>query len=255
ADPIGGHRVRRGVRGARRRRRPVHPSDRRRRQHRWRRQDHDLADYRLTSMWGGTYMRGLMLAIALLGAAAWNAAMAAPMQLFVGEIKVLELDPIERVAVGNSALLSTSLQKNGQLLLLAEQPGNTHIRIWFEDGREAQYQVNIHAQDLVNTARALGEIVESMKGLKVEVVGEQVLLRGELYPEYAPLIERVLKKFPDVVNLTNAADKIVGEMLTGVPGLSVSIVGEHVVLRGEYESRHQPVIDAVLKKFPDVVNL
>lgn len=66
-----------------------------------------------------------------------------PLRMFVGEVKVLKLKPIERVAVGNSALLSTSLLKNGQLLILAEGQGDTHMHLWYEDGKEAHFQINI----------------------------------------------------------------------------------------------------------------
>ncbi len=61
-----------------------------------------------------------------------------PLRMFVGEVKVLKLKPIERVAVGNSALL-----KNGQLLILAEGQGDTHMHLWYEDGKEAHFQINI----------------------------------------------------------------------------------------------------------------
>ncbi len=183
------------------------------------------------------------------------AAVAAPEQMFVGEIRVMKLAPIERVAVGNSSILSTSLLKNGQLLILAETAGNTDVRIWFEDGRESQFQVNVHENDLANSARALNEIFANIKGIKAENVGEQVVLRGELYPEYAPIVEKVLEKFPNVINLTNAADKIIGQMLQGIDGTNVGIVGKHVVLRGEFDPKHQPVIDEILKRFPDLVNL
>ena len=62
-------------------------------------------------------------------------------------------------------------------------------------------------------------------------------------------------KFPNVINLTNAADKIVGEMLAGIDGLKVGIVGGYVVLRGDFDPKFQPVVDEILKRFPDVVNL
>jgi pilus assembly protein CpaC len=54
-----------------------------------------------------------------------SSAMAADYRLFVGEIKTLVLKtPIERVAVGNGSLVSTSILNNGNLLVLAESEGD-----------------------------------------------------------------------------------------------------------------------------------
>lgn len=64
-------------------------------------------------------------------------------ELYVGEIKILEVDDIERIAVGNSALLSTSLLNNGQLLLIAEKEGDSNVHIWFKNGKEMDYAVHI----------------------------------------------------------------------------------------------------------------
>ena len=56
--------------------------------------------------------------------------------LFVGEIKIIEVGSIDRVAVGNAGLLSTSMLDNGQLLLLAEKEGETTVHIWYTDGAD-----------------------------------------------------------------------------------------------------------------------
>lgn len=86
-------------------------------------------------------------------------------------------------------------------------------------------------------------------------MGEQVVVHGELYPEYALMVKKVLEKFPNVINLTNAADNVVRELLKGTEGSDVSVGGEHVVLRGEFDPKYQPVLEAVMKKFPDLLNL
>ena len=56
--------------------------------------------------------------------------------LYVGEIKILKVGDIERIAVGNSGILSTSMLNNGQLLLIGEAAGDSNVHIWFKDGSE-----------------------------------------------------------------------------------------------------------------------
>ncbi|HHJ11678.1 MAG TPA: hypothetical protein ENK00_00735, partial [Chromatiales bacterium] len=55
--------------------------------------------------------------------------------LYVGEVRVLNVTDIERVAVGNGKLLSTQILKNGQLVILPEKPGMTQVYIWDSKGR------------------------------------------------------------------------------------------------------------------------
>lgn len=47
------------------------------------------------------------------------------LKLYKGEVKVLRIGDVDRVAVGNGKLLSTSITKKGQLIILAEKAGET----------------------------------------------------------------------------------------------------------------------------------
>ncbi|HEY3486553.1 MAG TPA: pilus assembly protein N-terminal domain-containing protein, partial [Gammaproteobacteria bacterium] len=69
------------------------------------------------------------------------------MQLYVGEVKVLKVGGVDRVAVGNGDLLSTSILKNGQLIILAEAEGETQLHIWTTDKKERQIKVTISKSD------------------------------------------------------------------------------------------------------------
>ena len=60
-------------------------------------------------------MRKVIFAIVIMTISA-AAAANQRVTMYVGEIKLMRLSPIERVAVGQSAILSTSLLQNGQLL-------------------------------------------------------------------------------------------------------------------------------------------
>ena len=44
-------------------------------------------------------------------------------ELYVGEIEILKVNDIKRIAVGNAGLVSTSMLNNGQLLVIGEAPG------------------------------------------------------------------------------------------------------------------------------------
>jgi pilus assembly protein CpaC len=67
--------------------------------------------------------------------------------MFVGEIKVLEdLNP-DRVAIGNGKLIKAQILPKSQLLLIAENPGSTSLTLWHKDGSTSHFNIRISETD------------------------------------------------------------------------------------------------------------
>jgi len=199
-------------------------------------------------------MRKVIFAIVIM---AVSAAAGANQRLIisVGEIKLLRLNPIERVAVGQTSVLSTSLLKNGQLLLLGEGAGTTAVHLWFEDGKETQYTVTVAEQDQPTIAQTLNNLLSGIPGVQAEVVGDQVVLTGDIPPEYKPVVDAVITKYPSVINVTSDIANVVRELLVGVDGVEVTTVAEHVVLRGDVSPHDVSALETIIAKFPDLMDL
>jgi Flp pilus assembly secretin CpaC len=58
--------------------------------------------------------------------------------MYVGEVQVMEMGGIERVAIGNPAVASNTILPQGQLVFLADAVGVTTMHIWLKDGSEKQ---------------------------------------------------------------------------------------------------------------------
>ena len=100
-------------------------------------------------------MAGLLAFSLLVGLAGPGASFARgieKMTLYVGEVKVLAIKKVDRVAVGNGSLLSTSITENGQLILLAEGQGDTGLHIWHRDGSERDIQLYIQPSNANRSA-------------------------------------------------------------------------------------------------------
>jgi pilus assembly protein CpaC len=126
--------------------------------------------------------------------------------LYVGEIKILRVGDIERIAVGNSGILSTSMLNNGQLLLIGEAAGDSNVHIWFKDGSERDYSVHITAEvnKLISKKMEVEDLLSEVGGLKVRIVGDKIVLSGEIEGGYTDAIATVQGVFPEVMNLTKA---------------------------------------------------
>ncbi len=85
--------------------------------------------------------------------------------MFVGEIKVMDEMDIDRVAIGNGALLKVKILPKSQLLIIAEKEGSTSLRLWHKDGRQNALNIRIAAQDPERRVR-----LEDMIKMDVKII-------------------------------------------------------------------------------------
>ena len=124
--------------------------------------------------------------------------------LFKGDVRVLDLKPVERVAVGNGKLLSTSLTDSGQLIILAEGEGDTAVHIWHKDGTEQDIKVFINTSNSGRTASEIEGLISGFDGIHIRSVGGKTVLEGELEAKYTPMLDAISKLYPEIINLTTA---------------------------------------------------
>ena len=126
--------------------------------------------------------------------------------MFVGEIKILEVGSIDRVAVGNGGLLSTSMLENGQLLLLAEKEGETTVHIWYSDGAESDLKVQIVTNDNNRVLQELRTLLHGLGDVEVKQVGERIFITGSLLTTDQELLGTVKTAYPQLIDLTRKFD-------------------------------------------------
>jgi len=123
--------------------------------------------------------------------------------IYNGEVKILQMETeVDRVAVGNGDLLSTSLLDNGQLLLLAEGEGETNVHIWYSNGRERDIKVQIEPKDSNRVITELKTLLADLKGVDVRQVGEKIFLAGTISEAEKPVLDTVINDYEGVMNLT-----------------------------------------------------
>ncbi len=185
-------------------------------------------------------------------------------ELYVGEIKILKLSDIERIAVGKPSVISNSMLNNGQLILIAEGTGSSNLHIWFNDGTEQDYTIHVieKSGNLVTKKMEVEKLLADIDGLEVNIVGDRIILSGLVAFGYEKAILAVAEAFEEVMVNTNfAVNELirrkleVEELLSDVGGLNVRIVGERIVLSGEIEAGHETAIKTVGGAFAEVMDL
>lgn len=125
--------------------------------------------------------------------------------LYNGEVKILPIHDVKRVAVGNGKLLSvTNLPK--QLIMIGTGVGDTNMLVWNKRGAVMAYNIDIAAQDTRQAAANLRESLAGIEGLQVESRGGAVVLAGNVTPEAEKQIELAVRNVKGgVINLTHAS--------------------------------------------------
>ena len=150
--------------------------------------------------------------------------------MFIGEIKILEVGAIDRVAVGKGDLLSTTILENGQLLVLAEKAGETTVHIWYSDGAESDVKVQILESDTNRVVLELRTLLADLRNVEVKEIGQKLFLTGTLNCfagqdtcQDAEVIKTILAAYPNVINLTRVQQETLPNILPSNKMVSMDV--------------------------------
>ena len=69
------------------------------------------------------------------------------MDMFSGQVEIIKSTPIERVAIGNGKIVRVEVKEDRELILIAQSPGSTSLRIWHKSGSEANFNIRVSEFD------------------------------------------------------------------------------------------------------------
>jgi pilus assembly protein CpaC len=126
-------------------------------------------------------------------------------ELYPGEVKVLAIPNVERVAIGNGSLMTATIVDDKQIVLLGESEGRTSMHLWLKGGRQQRFEVKVaginQAEKAANELRAILGVDASVR---VNVVNDKVVLSGDYASnEHAGKVRLLAAQYPQVINLVN----------------------------------------------------
>jgi len=127
------------------------------------------------------------------------------LDLYGGQVLVFKSSrPIDRVAVGNGALLQVTTIDKRQLVVIAsaDKNGYTELHVWYEDGGQRSVDVKVSPGHGSTTSALVREMLGPDTSAKVSDLDGKVLVMGELTAIEAKRLEAVAALYPNVVNLT-----------------------------------------------------
>jgi pilus assembly protein CpaC len=204
-----------------------------------------------------TVIKTFQLAIVLLLLGFTSSTMAADYRLFVGEIKTLVLKtPIERVAVGNGSLVSTSILDNGNLLVLAEAEGDTELQIWYKNGSVIAHKFYIIKNNTTRDTREIKKILGALPDAEVSEVGKNIVIKGSVSTSQAAIITKLIEIYPQIIDLSQpSSSQELETIFKDLPNITVTRAGSKVLVRGDVMAEDKEFIIAVKESFPNLIDL
>ena len=122
--------------------------------------------------------------------------------LFRGEVQVLDLPEVTRIAVGNGGVLRATVAEPGQVVLIGEGVGSTTLRVWTSSGAQHTYEVTVRQDDTARIVRDVQDMLASERGLTVRQVDGHVLIEGDYSdPSMTARLVAIQKIYPQVVSV------------------------------------------------------
>lgn len=85
--------------------------------------------------------------------------------MFAGEVMVLGPFKVDRIAIGNGSVMRVEVKDEGELIIIAQQPGSSSLRLWLSSGQQAAYNFRVSPSDPETRVN-----LESMVRMKVKMV-------------------------------------------------------------------------------------
>lgn len=193
-----------------------------------------------------------LLIATLLTGTAW----ADTFRMYVGDMMTLKVGKVNRVAVGNGKIMSTSILENGDLLILAEGEGDTELKIWGVGGREITHRFFVSKTDTARTAVEAVAVMKNIPGISTRRVGDSLVVEGFTNKTTKEMIDSVAKKYGDIINLTvELSLGEISQLLGEIPGIDVKQVGKYAVVTGAVDAKGKAALETIKASFPEILDL
>lgn len=121
--------------------------------------------------------------------------------LYHGEVQVLDLADVVRIAVGNGEVLKANVVASSQVVLIGESAGSTSLRVWTHAGTQFTYEVTVRSFDVSQILRDVQDLLAEEPGISAKQVDGHVLIEGDYTnAKSATRIEALKKIYPQIVS-------------------------------------------------------
>lgn len=147
-----------------------------------------------------------LLVLLIMNALAIQLAWSAPpteLTMFVGEARVFDEPGVRRMAVGDGEVLNATVLDNHQVLVLAEEAGQSTLHLWRPDD-EISYSITVIPADTNRLLTEVRSLLGDNRKAQARVVGDKIIVEGnDFTDEEASRLGIISERYPQIINFVS----------------------------------------------------
>lgn len=126
-----------------------------------------------------------------------------PVRMQVGEVRVLAVPEVARVAVGDGHVLNAVTTDEKEVILFARNEGSSALQIWSADGSRQRFDVEVAPEGARRIEQELRDVLARIPGVELSTVGDKLLVEGNgLSDDDLLRIDELAQRYPQLLNFT-----------------------------------------------------
>lgn len=151
-------------------------------------------------------VRRVMLGFAWSAALFSTAALALPDELLglqVGEVRVLAVPDVARVAVGDGQVINALTTEEKEVIVFARREGSTVLQIWSQDGQRRRYDIEVAPEGARKIQQELRAVLERIPQARISTVGDKLIVEGDdLSDADRDRVAQLSQRYPQLLDFT-----------------------------------------------------
>lgn len=125
------------------------------------------------------------------------------LQMQVGEVRVLSVPDVARVAVGDGHVVNAVTTDEKEVIVFARHEGSSALHVWSQAGKSSRYSIEVAPEGAKQVQKELRSVLDRIPNARVSTVGDKLLIEGDdLSDADRERIVLLSKRYPQLLDFT-----------------------------------------------------
>ena len=116
-----------------------------------------------------------------------------------GEVRVLNIEGITRVAIGDPGKISYKTLDSNQIMIIGKEKGGSSLHVWRNGGREIKYWVNIENRFYSDDIKIASMLTKDIPDINIYELDSKVIIEGAITDDDMTVMDAVRSMLPNAV--------------------------------------------------------
>lgn len=146
-------------------------------------------------------VRVLSVFLVFYSSAAWAQSQ---IMMQIGDIKVIPIEGIARVAVGDSKVVNAMTDDDKEVIVFGRSQGRTTLEVWDTRGGRQSFIVSVGSATERQLQEDIRRMLSRIPNVKAVIVGEKIIVEGDrLTDADRERVSKLVSHYPQIVDMTS----------------------------------------------------